>query len=158
MVIERMFYLIYLNEQKLCRSSIFPHNSLIFVPIHLCHFNGHWIKIRTLYCMILLQFHTDSIIGRLSSSSLNYLYPEQVLNKAGGFIFSTSVSIFVSCTSEVKQYLSSLIYTVLFNIYCAFAFHCSVLLLDVKNKIQFTEKRQIFWLVNLFRFFIDSRY
>ena len=54
------------------RAASFPHNSLIFAPIHLFQFSKHWIKIRTLFCCqtLLLQPLSSSDTERLEIAAL----------------------------------------------------------------------------------------
>lgn len=49
------------------RAASFPHNSLIFAPIHLFQFSKHWMKIRTLYSVVRLSFSIPSQVQTLST-------------------------------------------------------------------------------------------
>ena len=67
---------------------------LIFTPIHLFHFSEYCIDIKTLYCQILPQSHTDS-----NWYPCLYLVSHQIWARQEPFFFSTFIIILVSCTS-----------------------------------------------------------
>ena len=91
------------------RAASFPHNSLIFAPIHLFQFSKHWIKIRTLYSVVRLSFSSPSQVQTLSALKQQpyfCLVLDQVLDKAGR-LFPPFISISVERTFGIKLYVSS---------------------------------------------------
>lgn len=91
------------------RAASFPHNSLIFAPIHLFQFSKHWIKIRTLFCCqtLLLQPLSSSNTERLEIVALFLSSPWSGSGQSRTVVPSLHINLCRVCTFGVKLYLSS---------------------------------------------------